>query len=78
MTPPVANAITEALRAEGRTGMVTGFIPLAEYIDEDGDPCWFITHPEDQRLSASIGQVEWLRLVLRRGANDYFDGDDDD
>lgn len=76
---PIADAIAEQLKADGITGMVTGYILLAEYIDDDGDPCWYTSHPGDQRLSTSIGQVEWLRLRLRRHADTYFsevDGDD--
>ena len=78
---PIMDAIAEQLRIDGRPGMVTGYILLAEYVDDDGDPCWLTSHPEDQRLSTTIGQVEWLRIKLRKAANDYFamnDAEDDD
>ena len=70
---PIHDAISKTLQTEGRTGMVTGYVLLAEYIDDDGDHCWYLSHPEDQRLSTSIGQVEWMNIMLRKNANDFLE-----
>lgn len=75
---PIMDAIAEQLRSDGKPGMVTGYILLAEYVDDDGEPCWLTSHPEDQRLSTSIGQVEWLSIMLRKGADNYFATDGED
>jgi hypothetical protein len=72
------DAIAESLQqAERRIAMVTGYTILAEYIDEDGDPCWYLGHPDDQRLSITLGQVELLRAVVRKAVDEHL-GDDDE
>lgn len=75
----IADAIAESLRADGKYGIITGFITYAEYLDDEGVLRWMVSHPDDQRLSASIGQVEFLRHYLRTCVDSYFaDADEGD
>ena len=75
---PILDAIAQQLRDDGISGMVTGYIMVAEYVDDDGDACYFWAAPGEQRLMTSIGQVEWLRLLLRRSATTMFAAMEDD
>lgn len=70
---PIMDAIANRLQNDGINGIITGYVLLAEYVDDDGDSCWFMSYPDEQRLSTSIGHAEWLRIMLRKGAKDYLD-----
>lgn len=47
-----------------RAGMLTGFVLLAEYLDDQGEPCTMTLFPQEQRTVATIRQANALALLV--------------
>lgn len=47
-----------------RGGMLTGFVLLAEYLDDQGEPCFLTLAPTEQRMVTTIGQARSLMLDI--------------
>jgi hypothetical protein len=72
----VLNAVAQNIIDDGyaKTPMVTGYVVLAEWIDDDGDGQFFGAALKDQTASRSIGMIvygeeherELMRLNIRR------------
>lgn len=46
-------------------GMVTGFIALVEYLDDEGEPSYTALTPPDARAITSLGQAHALVLICQ-------------
>lgn len=74
-----SGALLEALTSllEGR-GMVTGFIVVAEFVDDDGDIRLWADTMADQRSHRSMGLLEWGLTVERARTTKVFLEDEND
>lgn len=64
--------------AEHGGGMVSAFHLAVEYVDAEGEEGWAFATAPDQRLSRTIGLVEWSRGHLRHEQRRYLEGLGDD
>jgi hypothetical protein len=73
----VQSAIQEHLDEQGG-GFATEFLLVANYIDAGGEPSYFLTVPDDQRLLTSLGLARWGELSCEADARRHFADSDDD
>ena len=66
--------IAEHLAQEGG-GIVLAFHLTAEYIDSEGDESWLYANAPDQRISRTMGLLEWAKGVTLNDQRRYLDGD---
>ena len=75
----VQDAIQAHLEAH-RGGFPTEFLLIANYIDADGEPSYFLTCPDQQRILTTLGLLRWGTLASEADAAQHFvhGGDTDD
>lgn len=66
----ILDGITRAVRDPELAGSdpsahVLSYYMIAEWIDGDGDRQLFLASPDDQRLSCSLGLVDYAHTALR-------------
>jgi hypothetical protein len=74
------SAIAEHIRGIHGEGMLTGFYLVAEFIDSDGDECWFTKSPERQTLTRTLGLMAFARADIEHQTVEYLKAlaEDDD
>lgn len=74
----VQDAIQQHLESQGG-GFATEFILVANYIDAEGEPSYFLTVPGEQRLVTTLGLAKWGELACEADARHHFaDAEDDE
>ena len=63
--PKIQEAIERELSNRGG-GMLTGFIAIFTYIDEDGDQCW--SRVGQVPIITAVGMVDLLQMSVRAEA----------
>jgi hypothetical protein len=59
------NAVANHIRSIHGDGMLTGYYIVAEFIDADGDECWFTKSPERQTLNKTLGLMAFADADLK-------------
>lgn len=67
------HAIAEHIRGIHGEGMLTGFYLVAEFIDTDGDECWFTKSPERQTLTRTLGLMAFAQADIEYQTVQYLD-----
>ncbi len=49
------------------------YFVVAEFINEDGEPSWFIKAPEGQDLGTTAGLITWADLDVKHQIGKYLD-----
>ena len=67
MSELVSAAVEKASRdtVADSGGMITGFVSLVTFIDNDGCRCWAMATGEDQSLAQSLGMADILESMIR-------------
>lgn len=68
----VRDLITDHLAADGG-GIVTGYCLTVEYVDSDGDDAWMQVVAPDQRLSRTMGLIEFAAGVAHYEQQRYLE-----
>lgn len=56
--------------------MLTGFLCLVEYLDDEGEPCYVSLSPVEARTIQSIGQAHVLLMAAEASLRDQWDDPD--
>jgi hypothetical protein len=74
----VDGAIQAVLETEIGTPMLTGFVGIVNWIDDEGQPSYLFFDQPDQRLGTAMGLATQLDEFYRTSFRRFiFDGDDD-
>jgi hypothetical protein len=69
----VQDAIAAHLAETGDGGMVTAFHLAVEFVDSAGDDAWLYVTAPRQRMSHTLGLIEWSRGVALYEQRRYLD-----
>lgn len=70
----IGNAISDYLtEMRPDASMLVKYFVVAEFIDSDGEPCWFIKAPQGQDLGTTAGLITWADLDVKHQINKYLD-----
>jgi hypothetical protein len=58
----IREVVEEELAKSGRGGMMTGFLGIITYIDEDGDQCW--ARAGEVPIITAVGMAETLSMSV--------------
>lgn len=75
---PDDSTLLSALASVVPEGMVTSYIVVATYVDEDGDERIWSEAAPDQRCHQTMGLLSWGMAVENRHVGDMWAEDDDE
>lgn len=79
----LVNSLKEYVRDHhNEQGFLTSFFLIGEYVDDEGDECWFTATMPQQSMTKTVGLTEFAKKDVDVQVNSYLyrinAGEDDD